>query len=114
MKRRIFIGSSSEAFDKAGHIRDVLATEEDVQGMVSTDICERGFLTFEALEVMLRECCAAVFVVSPDDELNIRGKVFKVPRANVMLEFGLVAGRFGRHSVAVCQYGGAELPSDLE
>ena len=37
--------------------------------MVWTDIFEPGFLTFEALEVMLRECCAAVFVVSPDDEI---------------------------------------------
>jgi hypothetical protein len=45
--------------------------------------------------------------------MKIRQKVVKSPRANIMLEFGLVAGRLGRHNVAVCQYGGAELPSDL-
>jgi hypothetical protein len=31
-----------------------------------------------------------------------------------MLEFGLVAGRLGLHSTALCQYEGAELPSDLK
>jgi hypothetical protein len=31
-----------------------------------------------------------------------------------MLEFGLVAGRMGRHNIALCAYGGVELPSDLQ
>src|SRR5436305_14932089 len=37
-----------------------------------------------------------------------------MPRANILLEFGLVAGRLGRHNIALCQYGCAELPSDLK
>lgn len=113
MKRRIFVGSSSEALDKAQHICEVLSSVEDVETHLWTEIFEPGFLTFEALEIMLHQCCAAVFIASADDEMKIRDKVVKAPRANILLEFGLVAGRLGRHSVAVCQYGGAELPSDL-
>lgn len=30
-----------------------------------------------------------------------------------MLEFGLVAGRIGRHNTALCRYGGVQLPTDL-
>ncbi len=113
MKRSIFVGSSSEALDKARHICALLSTEAEVEGRLWTEIFEPGFLTFEALERMLRQCCAAVFIATADDDSKIRDKLVKSPRANVMLEFGLVAGRLGRHSVAVCQYDGAELPSDL-
>ncbi len=113
MKRSIFVGSSSEALDKARDVCDLLSSENDVEGHLWTEVFEPGFLTFEALERMLRQCCAAVFVATADDDTKIRDKVVKSPRANVMLEFGLVTGRLGRHSVAVCQYEGAELPSDL-
>lgn len=114
MKRRVFVGSSAESMDKAKHICDVLATVDDTEPVLWNELFEPGFLTFEALEHMLRCCCAAVFVATPDDDIIIRGKKGKCPRANVMLEFGLVAGRLGRHSIALCRYGGAELPSDLK
>ena len=65
-------------------------------------IFEPGSLTFEALEEMLMECCAAVFVATPDDPAVMREKKVALPRANVMLEFGLVAGRLGRHTIALC------------
>jgi hypothetical protein len=91
----------------------VLSTVDEVESHLWTEIFEPGFLTFEALEIMLHQCCAAVFIASADDEMRIRERIVKAPRANILLEFGLVAGRLGRHSVAICQYGGAELPSDL-
>jgi len=50
-----------------------------------------GYLTFEALEAMLLRCCGAVFVATPDDQSVIRGQRVSSPRANIMLEFGLVA-----------------------
>ncbi len=113
MKLHIFVGSSVEALERAREVSKVLASNSAVQVDLWTDIFEPGYLTFEALELMLLQCGAAVFVASPDDEIKIRDKIVRCPRANIMLEFGLVAGRLGRHSVAVCQYGGAELPSDL-
>jgi hypothetical protein len=112
--RRIFVGSSTESLDKAKSICQALSTVEDTECVLWKKFFEPGFLTFEALEEMLMHCCAAVFIATPDDAIEIRGKQMHSPRSNVLLEFGLVAGRLGRHSVAVCQYGGAELPSDLK
>jgi len=83
-------------------------------GVLWTEVFEPGSLTFEALEQMLCRCCAAVFVVTPDDKSVIRERELRTPRANVLLEFGLVAGTLGRTSIALCRYGDAELPSDLK
>jgi len=113
MKRKVFVGSSTEALDKAEHVCQLLNSFSDVESELWTETFVAGFLTFDSLEEMLRRCDAAVFIATPDDDVTIRGRPAKVPRANVMLEFGLLAGRFGLHSVAVCQYGGAEMPSDL-
>jgi hypothetical protein len=71
-------------------------------------------LTFEALERVLTECCGAVFVAGPDNASTIRGRSVKTPGANIMLEFGLMAGVMSRHNVAIWRYGHAELPSDLQ
>jgi hypothetical protein len=103
-----------EGLEHAQQVCDLVATYDDVECLLWTSIFEPGFLTFEALEKMLLQCCAAVFIASPDDCCTIRGRDVRSPRANVMLEFGLVAGRLERHNIAVCQYGGAELPTDLQ
>ena len=115
MKRLVFVGSSSEGFAEANKVADILGRVENVQPVLWTEVFKPGFLTLEALEEqMLNKCCGAVLVATPDDPIRIRGRQAMAPRANVMLEFGLVAGRFGRHAAAVCCYGGAELPSDLK
>ena len=113
MNRQVFVGSSKEGLKYAKEICELLNKEQDIQCVLWPDIFEPGSLTFEALEEMLMECCAAVFVATPDDDAVIREKPVRMPRANVMLEFGLVAGRLGRHNIALCSYGAAELPSDL-
>ena len=114
MKRRIFVGSSTESIKKANHICQVLAGVEETECVLWTDLFQPGYLNFEALEEMMHQCCAAVFIATPDDDATIRGRPVKSPRANVLLEFGLVAGRMGRHSIALCRYARAELPSDLK
>jgi hypothetical protein len=111
--RRIFVGSSTESVEKAKSICHLLSSIEDTKGLLWTNFFEPGLFTFEALEEMLLQCCGAIFVATPDDEAEIRGRRIRCPRSNVLLEFGLVAGRLGPHCVAVCRYGGAELPSDL-
>jgi hypothetical protein len=113
MKRNVFVGSSAEAVDKAQQICDLLCRQPNLGALLWTEVFRPGYLTFEALESMLLECCAAVFVATPDDLTSIRGNQVRVPRANIMLEFGLVAGRMGLHNIALCQYGDATLPSDL-
>ena len=113
LKRRIFIGSSSEGLDCARHVAQVIASDTTTP-LLWSGIFEPGFLTFEALEQMLAEADAAIFIATPDDKAIVRGRPLSVPRANVLLEFGLVAGRLGRHNIAICKYGGTELPSDLK
>jgi hypothetical protein len=111
--RRVFVGSSTEGRKEAAEVCHLLKSE-DTEAVYWPEIFAPSSLTFEALESMLLECCGAVFVATPDDDGTIRGRRVKMPRANVMLEFGLVAGRLGRANIALCQYGQAELPSDLE
>lgn len=115
MNRRVFVGSSTESLDKATNICETLSkVDSSLESSLWKKWFEPGFLTFEVLEEMLGSCCGAVFVATPDDRTIVRGREIACPRGNVLLEFGLVAGRLGRHNVAVCQYGGAVLPSDLK
>jgi predicted nucleotide-binding protein len=116
VKRTIFIGSSHEGIPEAKLVCEALkASSASLDPKVWTTFFEPGSLTFEALEEMLMECCAAVFVVRGDDVVhhNASNDTKQMPRGNVLLEFGLVAGRFGRHNVALCRFDKAELPSDL-
>lgn len=112
-KAVIFVGSSTEGLEEAHRICELL-TDEATECMLWDKAFPPGFLTLESLEHILLECCAAVFVATPDDEGTIRGVQLRTPRANILLEFGLMAGRLGRPSIALCQYGCVELPSDLK
>lgn len=118
MNRAIFVGSSHEGLPEAELVCAALkAGDSAVEPKLWTSFFEASSLTFEALEEMLQDCCAAVFVVRPDDFVrHIEGdnhKAKHMPRANVLLEFGLVAGRLGRRNIAVCRFGEADLPTDL-
>lgn len=117
-KRTIFVGSSHEGLPEARQVCSALARSgARVVPKLWTTFFEASELTFEALEEMLLQCCAAVFVVRADDLgrhiSEPRKPLTKMPRGNVLLEFGLVAGRLGRRNVAICRFGGVELPSDL-
>ena len=113
MRLEIFVGSSSESLALAKQVTSILSHVVHVHCVDWPTIFHPGAVTFEALEAMLLRCCGAVFVASADDHSVIRGHDVSSPRANVMLEFGLVAGRMGRENIAICQYGDVALPSDL-
>ena len=66
LKRRIFIGSSSEGLDCARHVAQLIASDTTAPQLWNA-IFEPGYLTFEALEQMLAEVDAAVFIATPDD-----------------------------------------------
>jgi Predicted nucleotide-binding protein containing TIR-like domain len=114
MQREVFIGSSTEGLEEANHVFKILSANPDLKCVPWKEVFQPGFLTFEALEAVLLRCCGAVFVAGPDDQTTIRGRAVNSPRANIMLEFGLMAGRMGRHNIALWQYGTVELPSDLK
>jgi hypothetical protein len=87
--------------------------DEHTEAVLWNTVFRPGFVTFDALENMLLDCSAAVFIASADDNVTNDDGVHSIPRTNVMLEFGLVAGRLGPHNVAICKYPNAVLPSDL-
>ncbi len=123
MGQKIFVGSSHEGLDEAQRVCEAIKElQSDLVPELWTTFFDAGSLTFEALEEMLRECCAAVFVVRRDDVVHRADsgedavaavKPTYMPRGNVLVEFGLVAGRLGRRQVALCRVEQAELPSDL-
>lgn len=122
MGQKIFIGSSHEGRAEAEMVcESIRDLELGLTPQLWTTFFDAGTLTFEALEDMLRECCAAVFVIRRDDVVQhfdprataLESKQTYMPRGNVLVEFGLVAGRLGRRHVALCRVEQAELPSDL-
>jgi predicted nucleotide-binding protein len=130
VSRTIFVGSSHEGLDQAEQICAALRASDTLNGSDGlksscdakfnpkkwTEFFKPGSFNFEALEQMLMECCAAVFVVRRDDLVRPQqasNDPAYMPRGNVLLEFGLVAGRLGRHNIALCRFDNAELPTDL-
>lgn len=105
LKKTIFVGSSSKDKSTALAVAKKL-TAGNIVGKCWTEEFPLGLLTFEALERMLRTCVGAVFIVSDE---NGTGQF----NNNVMIEFGLVAGRMGRSRIALCTKGDLVLPSDL-
>lgn len=61
------------------------------------------------------DACAAVFLMTADDEGHLCGEVDFHPRArqNVVFEAGMFIGKLGRGQVAFVVDPGIELPSDM-
>ena len=85
-----------------------------LQSDISVDVWNQGTIfglgtaTLEALEQAVLAYDFAVFVFSPDDELQSRGKVKPVARDNVVFELGLFIGRLSRRSARVDAGGSRE------
>ncbi|QTF93777.1 nucleotide-binding protein [Halomonas sp. BM-2019] len=113
MKKRIFIGSSTEAIHYAEQIKDILGAQGEIIPLIWTDVFDPGTLTFEAIERMAKTISGAVLLATPDDESIIRRTTVRVPRSNVLIEFGYLAAILGRTNIALCRYNGVELATDL-
>jgi hypothetical protein len=114
VKPRVFVGSSSEgrAIAKAVCLHLRRDTEPTLW---SRDVFLPSSYPLETLEQQVTTHSFAVLVASPDDALIKRGKLYTVMRDNLLLEFGLFAGAFGRrHTFFICPTSPKlALPSDL-
>jgi Predicted nucleotide-binding protein containing TIR-like domain len=112
---RIFIGSSSEGLDIANKLQELLSSEFSVEVWNQGSVFGLGSTTLEALEAAVFGYHFAVFVFTPDDELQSRGEVKPVARDNVLFELGMFIGKLGRKKAFTIHPGkkAVSLPSDL-
>ena len=111
--KEIFIGSSKEALEQATQVVAVLAEAPDVKPLLWTECFKLGDITFLGIENIARRVAGAVFLATPDDDSIIREQRVRIPRANVLFEYGYLTAMLTRSRVALCRYNDAELPSDF-
>jgi predicted nucleotide-binding protein len=115
---RVFVGSSSECGGHAVATKKILEENRTLSVTYWKDLFgTAGALT--AIEVLTRAADEqfdfAVFILSPDDVLTLRGESTNVPRDNVIFEMGLFIGALGRKYVFLItpDTRDAKLPGDM-
>ncbi len=117
MKRRLFIGSSTEGLKIAERIRDIISQETNEwlectiwnDGTVFTG--QRSF--FDHLVKAAYRFDYGIFVATADDLALIRKFFGKVPRGNVVFEMGLFLGSLGMMRAFLLVEKVCKLPSDF-
>jgi predicted nucleotide-binding protein with TIR-like domain/histidine-specific SAM-dependent methyltransferase len=110
----IFIASSGEQKTFATDIADALSKLGHRPIRWWTSFPASSY-TLEALEAVLRQADAGVFLCVGDDKGVVRSAPVEVPRDNVILELGLFLGVLGRRRCFIVADKGntLRLPSDL-
>ncbi|HEY0378517.1 MAG TPA: nucleotide-binding protein [Pyrinomonadaceae bacterium] len=117
MTPKIFIGSSTEALTIARAIKHNLGDYYDVHLWKEEGGAFKLTKTFfDSLLDSLKTYDYGIFVLSPDDIANKRGKKFRAARDNVVFELGLYIGKLGPERCFFVIPAGQDdfrLPSDL-
>jgi predicted nucleotide-binding protein len=114
LRPAVFIGSSSEGRDIARAVAGQLKI--DAEANIWTDgLFSPTYGTLESLIKQLDNFDFAIFVLSPDDKVTVRGRRYTAPRDNALFELGLFMGRLGRDRTFIVHPEDArlKLPSDL-
>lgn len=96
VKPKVFVGSSSEAKDLAQVFCDVLGERAAMIPWWNAPEFSNGVGTLESLMSAVELYDGGIFVFSPDDAIQSRGKKGYSARDNVLFEYGLFLGRLGR------------------
>lgn len=123
MKRKLFIGSSSEGKQVAEKLKAKIESEDG--DWLECDIWDEGKvfeLNTSALDALVkasRKYDYGILVATKDDLLKSRGTDHQVPRDNVMFEMGMFLGSLGltrafllveKHSKLPTDYNGITVP----
>jgi hypothetical protein len=73
-----------------------------------------GQTLLERIERLPHEVEGAVLLATPDIDCTRRDKTFRAPASNVIFEYGYLSSWLTRRRVAICRFGEADMPSDLE
>lgn len=99
MKKRIFIGSSSEEKDLATVAKQILEPDFDVSIWDEKIFDKRVFKLNENFLYNLLEASLkfdfGILIGTKDDKITFRGKKVWSPRDNIVFELGLFLGRLG-------------------
>lgn len=104
IKKKLFIGSSSEELTLAEKVKDMLATDFDVTIWnervwdLSVFKLNQNFLS-DLIKATL-QFDFGILLGTSDDKVEYRGQVVLQPRDNVLFELGLFTGRLGTSKCA--------------
>jgi len=116
MRRKIFIGSSSEGYEIANQIKDQINSQ--LRDWIECETWKDGNVfslnkaTLECLVKASRKYDYGILVASKDDILIKRWKIFNVMRDNVLFEMGLFLGSLGLQRAFLITHDKISLPSD--
>ena len=113
-KPRLFIGSSIEGLTVAYAIQENLSFNAEIT-VWDQGVFNLSDTTIESLMAVIESSDFGVFVFTPDDITNIRGKKNHTVRDNVLFELGLFIGKIGRKRSFIVMPDNVEfhLPTDL-
>ncbi|QYS86105.1 nucleotide-binding protein [Flavobacterium oreochromis] len=99
MKKKLFIGSSSEEIETAKTVQKLLENDFDVV-IWNENLWDKS--VFKLNNNFLHDLLKAplkfdfgILIGSPDDKVEVRGKEYLQARDNILFELGLFIGRLG-------------------
>lgn len=116
MKRKLFIGSSTEGKKVAEFVKQIL--QEACGDWLEIECWSDGGvfeLNKSALDTLIkasRRFDYGLLIATKDDKATIRGKKFQVPRDNVMFEMGMFLGSLGLNRAFLLVENDNKLPTD--
>jgi hypothetical protein len=117
IKKRLFIGSSSEELKLAEQVKTLLSNDFDVR-IWNDNVWDTA--VFKINQNFLADLLKAslqfdfgIMIGTSDDKVMFRGKEMLQPRDNVLFELGLFTGRLGTSKCAFLLDKEIKLPSDF-
>jgi hypothetical protein len=113
---RIFIGSSSEAKDKAEILQELLFEQgPDIQPKAwwAQGVFPVGSTFIDSLRLIMNSTDAALLLATEDDQTMTRGKEVFEPRDNIPMEYGMSIEAHGPERTALAVLGEPKLPSNV-
>lgn len=110
----IFIGSSKEAIEVLDWV--AMCLEQYGHRPLRWDqpgLFPPGEQTFARLISISQSVDGAIFIFSEDDQIWYRGDAASQPRDNVLIEYGLFAGRLGLGRAIICMYQKPKQATDM-
>ena len=115
MKPKVFVGSSKESLNIAKAVQENLEYDADVT-IWSQDSFQLSTYALDSLIEVLNKVDFGIFILGLDDVVMLRGKEYKSPRDNIILELGLSIGSLGKAKTFIIHprdIDDLRLPTDL-